>query len=84
MSDERTLDLLEAKIEELRQLNAGDGIDLSKEIERRIPVDPIRKLKQQLARAVAAERYEEAAAIRDRLKQMSTRAQGDDSCEPAL
>ncbi len=34
MSDERTLDLLEAKIEELRHLDAADGIDLSKEIER--------------------------------------------------
>jgi len=34
MSDERTLDLLEAKIEELRQLDAADGIDLSGEIER--------------------------------------------------
>ncbi len=34
MSDERTLDLLEAKIEELRSLDAADGIDLSKEIER--------------------------------------------------
>jgi acetyl-CoA carboxylase carboxyl transferase subunit alpha len=34
MSDERTLDLLEAKIEELRQLNAVEGIDLSKEIAR--------------------------------------------------
>jgi len=34
MSDERTLDLLETKIEELRHLNATDGIDLSKEIER--------------------------------------------------
>jgi len=34
MSDERTLDLLEVKIEELRQLNAVDGIDLSKEISR--------------------------------------------------
>jgi len=32
MSDERTLDLLEAKIEELRQLNSEDGIDLSGEI----------------------------------------------------
>lgn len=32
MSDERTLDLLEAKIEELKQLNAMDGIDLSSEI----------------------------------------------------
>jgi acetyl-CoA carboxylase carboxyl transferase subunit alpha len=34
MSDERTLDLLEAKIEELRQLNAVDGINLFKEIAR--------------------------------------------------
>jgi len=34
MTDERTLDLLEAKIEELRQLNAIDGMDLSKEIAR--------------------------------------------------
>jgi len=34
MSDERTLDLLETKIEELRSLNQVDGMDLSKEIER--------------------------------------------------
>ncbi len=34
MSDERTLDLLEAKIEELRHLNETDGIDLAKEIHR--------------------------------------------------
>ncbi|MCK5827168.1 acetyl-CoA carboxylase carboxyltransferase subunit alpha, partial [Candidatus Bipolaricaulota bacterium] len=32
MSDERTLDLLETKIDELRQLNSMDGIDLSGEI----------------------------------------------------
>lgn len=32
MSDERTLDLLETKIEELKQLNAMDGIDLSGEV----------------------------------------------------
>ena len=32
MSDERTLDLLETKIEELKQLNAIDGIDLSGEV----------------------------------------------------
>ena len=32
MSDERTLDLLETKIEELKQLNAMEGIDLSGEI----------------------------------------------------
>jgi acetyl-CoA carboxylase carboxyl transferase subunit alpha len=34
MSDERTLDLLETKIRELRELNKTDGIDLSNEIER--------------------------------------------------
>jgi acetyl-CoA carboxylase carboxyl transferase subunit alpha len=34
MSDERTLDLLEAKIQELRELNKNEGIDLSTEIER--------------------------------------------------
>lgn len=32
MSNERTLDLLETKIEELKQLNAMDGMDLSNEI----------------------------------------------------
>jgi len=34
MSDERTLDLLETKIEELRKLNEVDGMDLAKEIAR--------------------------------------------------
>ncbi|MBU1050590.1 acetyl-CoA carboxylase carboxyltransferase subunit alpha [Candidatus Bipolaricaulota bacterium] len=34
MSDERTLDLLETKIGELRQLNSIDGIDLSGEIDK--------------------------------------------------
>jgi len=34
MSDERTLDLLETKIKELRELNKMDGIDLSSEIAR--------------------------------------------------
>jgi acetyl-CoA carboxylase carboxyl transferase subunit alpha len=34
MSDERTLDLLEAKIAELKQLNTMDGMDLSGEIEK--------------------------------------------------
>jgi len=34
MSDERTLDLLEAKIEELRKLDEVDGMDLGKEIVR--------------------------------------------------
>jgi acetyl-CoA carboxylase carboxyl transferase subunit alpha len=34
MSDEQTLDLLEAKIQELRELNKTDGMDLSHEITR--------------------------------------------------
>jgi hypothetical protein len=44
---------------------------MAKEIEGRIPVDPIRKLKQELARAVREERYEEAAGIRDQLRRMT-------------
>lgn len=41
---------------------------LRREIRRQLPVDPIRKLKQQLADAVAEERFEDAAQIRDSLE----------------
>ncbi len=41
---------------------------LRREIRRQLPVDPIRKLKQQLADAVAEERFEDAAQIRDNLE----------------
>jgi len=44
---------------------------LEKEIEAKIPVDPIQKLREQLANAVEAEQYERAAEIRDRLRQVS-------------
>jgi protein-arginine kinase activator protein McsA len=34
-----------------------------------LPVDPIRKLKQELADAVAEERFEDAAQLRDSLEE---------------
>jgi len=37
------------------------------EIETRIPADPLKRLRDSLAKAVAEERYEDAAALRDRL-----------------
>ncbi|MHC4983191.1 MAG: UvrB/UvrC motif-containing protein, partial [Planctomycetota bacterium] len=40
----------------------------AKEIEGRIPVDPLKKLQKALNRAVRQERYEEAAKIRDKLR----------------
>ena len=40
---------------------------LEKEIESKIPVDPLQKLRDQLAEAVAAEQYERAAELRDQI-----------------
>jgi hypothetical protein len=44
---------------------------MAKEIESRLPVDPISRLRKDLAKAVEAERYEEAAAIRDQLRRLT-------------
>ncbi|HAU39305.1 MAG TPA: hypothetical protein DCX07_16545 [Phycisphaerales bacterium] len=42
-----------------------------KEVESRIPADPLEKLNRQLAAAVQAERYEEAATLRDRIRDLT-------------
>jgi hypothetical protein len=57
---------------------------LAKEIEGRIPLDPVQDLKRKLAKAVEAERYEEAAALRDKLNQILGRepANKPDAEEP--
>ncbi len=44
---------------------------LEKDVESKIPVDPIKKLRDQLAQAVQAEQYERAAELRDRLQSMT-------------
>jgi hypothetical protein len=44
---------------------------------KRIPVDPIRKLEKELERAIQDERYEEAARLRDELEQLRPRADGE-------
>ncbi len=41
---------------------------LRKEVRRHLPTDPVRKIRRQLNRAVAEERYEEAARLRDELE----------------
>ncbi len=38
-----------------------------KDIERRIPVDPLEKLRRKLSKAIKEERYEDAALIRDKM-----------------
>jgi len=44
---------------------------LEKELESKIPVDPIQKLRDELAQAVEAEQYERAAELRDHLQSMT-------------
>jgi hypothetical protein len=46
----------------------------AREIRRKIPVDPLSRLQQQLDKAVKTERYEEAARLRDQIKRMQTSA----------
>ncbi len=43
---------------------------LAREIEEGMPPDPLEKLRKELSRAVSEERYEDAAAIRDRMDRM--------------
>ena len=52
----------EATSNELAVLQA-----LASEIEQRVPVDPITKLRKQLDKAISEERYEDAAILRDQL-----------------
>ncbi len=45
---------------------------LEKDIESKIPIDPVQKLRDQLAQAVQDEQYERAAELRDRLQTMTS------------
>lgn len=46
----------------------------AREIRRKIPIDPMTRLQQQLDKAIKIERYEEAARLRDQIKRMQTPA----------
>jgi hypothetical protein len=46
----------------------------ARDIRRKMPIDPMTKLHNDLDRAVRAERYEEAARLRDRIKQHETQS----------
>ena len=45
---------------------------MEKEIESKIPVDPIQRLRDELAAAVETAQYERAARIRDQLRQATS------------
>ena len=49
---------------------------LEKDLESKIPVDPVEKLRQELAQAVEAEQYERAAELRDRLRSIDSQELG--------
>jgi hypothetical protein len=51
---------------------------MAKEIEGRIPVDPIAKLRKDLAKAVKEERYEDAVRLRDQLRVIRQPGPGED------
>lgn len=55
---------------------------LDKEIEGKIPADPVDRLKRALARAVAEERYEEAAVLRDQIRRAGYLAGPAASADP--
>jgi hypothetical protein len=50
---------------------------LDREIAAKIPEDPVKKLRRQLARAVEEERYEDAARLRDAIHQAVVDSQSD-------
>lgn len=59
---------------------------MAKEIEGRLPVDPVRKLRRDLAKAVQDERYEDAAILRDQLRRIHGQGnapQAPDEHEPS-
>ena len=56
---------------------------MAKEVESRIPVDPVQRLKERLDAAVDQEHYEEAALLRDRIHSAGQHAiKGWDQVEP--
>jgi hypothetical protein len=56
-----------AKSNEVRVLKK-----FAREIRRKLPLDPMTKLRQQLEKAVKTERYEEAAKLRDEIRRLQT------------
>jgi hypothetical protein len=45
----------------------------ARDIRKRLPVDPVRKLKGKLERAIKLERYEDAARLRDQISELASR-----------
>jgi protein-arginine kinase activator protein McsA len=45
----------------------------ARDIRKRLPVDPVRKLQGKLERAIKLERYEDAARLRDQISELVSR-----------
>ncbi len=77
---QKGLDSIKAFYRRFGQERAGGCCEVAilkaliKEIESRIPVDPVVTLKRKLAKAVKSERYEEAATLRDQINELSGQA----------
>ena len=48
----------------------------ARDIRKKLPIDPIEKLKSQLEKAVAREQYEDAARLRDEIRRKTEKAEG--------
>ena len=48
----------------------------ARDIRKKLPIDPIDKLKSQLEKAVAREQYEDAARLRDEIRRKTEKAEG--------
>jgi hypothetical protein len=53
----------------------------ARDIRKKLPIDPIEKLKSQLEKAVAREHYEDAARLRDEIKRKSEKSQKREGVE---
>jgi len=62
-----------AKSGELAVLRA-----FAKEIQGRIPADPLKKVKDELDKAIREERYEDAAQLRDKLRRSGEKAETEE------
>jgi hypothetical protein len=54
----------------------------ARDIRKKLPIDPVELLQKKLEKAVAAERYEDAAKLRDELTVLQAQREGGDGLEP--
>ncbi len=72
---------------QLKAMNQSNEVRVLKrfarEIRKRMPVDPLARLKADLDKAIKAERYEDAAKLRDQIQQESDAADSASNTQPS-